>query len=107
MQGERERGALLQGLFGILSQSQTDVCKNLNCSTTVLNPGSCAQRATALGEKSTALTSRDWSSINQTSRELLKPSHSNLAFMAEETAETRKVKRLFQLHGENLHSDGD
>lgn len=28
--GERERGALLQGLFGILSQSQTDVCKNLN-----------------------------------------------------------------------------
>lgn len=28
--GERDRGALLQGLFGILSQSQTDVCKNLN-----------------------------------------------------------------------------
>lgn len=76
-------------------------------STSVLNWRSCAQRATAPGEKTPALPSRDQSLINQTSRELLELPHSNLAFMAEETAETRKVKQLFQLHGENLHPDGD
>lgn len=45
-----ERGArrvFLQGWFGILSQSQTDVCKIWTGYTTVLRSCSCAQRATA------------------------------------------------------------
>lgn len=54
MKGEQE-GVFLQGLFGILSQSQTDVCKIWTGYTTVLNSCSCAQQATSSGEMSTAL----------------------------------------------------